>query len=116
MALKPYIVANRNSLLVKGNRNEVFAKSLSIACKYGRVIGSDSLCGTIRLKTKLNVRYLRFPKVIKISIVAIDDEDMIMIRFGDKFDLEILDVMKTFSKEFFEKIETCRQRQEEINN
>lgn len=80
------------------------------------MIGSDSLCGTIRLKTKLNVRYLRFPKVIKISIVAIDDEDMIMIRFGDKFDLEILDVMKTFSKEFFEKIETCKQRQEEINN
>ena len=67
------------------------------------MIGSDSLCGTIRLKTKLNVRYLRFPKVIKILIVAIDDEDMIMIKFGDKFDLEILDVMKNFSKEFSRK-------------
>lgn len=105
MTLMPYILAfaNRNSFLVKGNKNEVFAKSLSVACKYGRVIGSDSLCGTIRLKTKLNVRYLRFPRVIKISIVAIDDEDTIMITIGDKFDLEIFDLMEAFFKEFSRK-------------
>lgn len=98
--IEAYIKIHRNVLPVSGTKKEVFSKSLKIASKYGDVIASDELFGIIYLKTKLNLRSLRFPKKIKLSFACIEDQDITIIKFDGVFDVTNMWLMEAFGKEF----------------
>ena len=59
--------------------------------------------GDIYLKTKLNLRRLHFPREIKISAVATEVQDLIIIRFGDRYDATSSWLLNVFGKELFKK-------------
>ncbi len=58
--------------------------------------------GIFILKTKLNLRQLHFPREIKIMVAATEVQDLIIIRFGDRFDI-LVHGLEVFGKEFFKK-------------